>query len=409
MQPDIQELKNTLSLEYMCPNCYGEGMEIFHETKNFPIHTVLNMTTREKAVHYPCGDIVLGFCPSCGFISNVAFDASLLEYSPECEESQGFSPTFNEFARRSAQQLIEKYDLRHKTIIEIGCGKGDFLTLLCELGQNQGIGFDPAYVPGRDQHQQNYDIKFIQDFYSEKYACYHGDVVCCRMTLEHIYNTADFVNMVRRSIGNQTDTLVFFQVPDVTRILHDCAFEDIYYEHCSYFSPGSLGRLFRTCGFSILDLRTDYDEQYLILEARPAFKDVQPLPFPLEEDVKTVENSIRDFQRAYRTTMEYWRRQMQHIKTQGKRAVVWGSGSKGVAFLTKLNISDEIEYVVDINPYRQGTYMAGTGQRIVAPEFLQVHRPDVVIIMNPIYRREIQQELFQLGLTPEVLVPGKEL
>ena len=185
-------------------------------------------------------------------------------------------------------------------------------------------------------------------------------------------------------------------------------FEDIYYEHCSYFSPGSLGRLFRKCSFSILDLRTDYDGQYLLLEARPVSGDDLPPAFPLEEEVNTLENSIRVFQRAYTAMMEYWHRQLQHIKEQDKRAVVWGSGSKGAAFLTKLNIYDEIEYVVDINPYRQGTYMAGTGQRIVAPVFLQEYQPDVVIIMNPIYHREIQQELFQLGLTPEFLLLGKE-
>ena len=82
--------------------------------------------------------------------------------------------------------------------------------MLCELGENRGVGFDPAYVPGRDQHQHDADIKFIRDFYSEKYADYHGDVVCCRMTLEHIYNTADFVSMIRRSIAEIEPIHSFF-------------------------------------------------------------------------------------------------------------------------------------------------------------------------------------------------------
>jgi hypothetical protein len=81
---------------------------------------------------------------------------------------------------------------------------------------------------------------------------------------------------------------------------------------------------------------------------------------------------------------------------------VWGS--KGVAFLATLNIQDEIEYAVDINPYKQGTYIAGTGQEIVAPKFLRGYRPDVVIVMNPIYCNEIQQDLDRMGVTAE-LVP----
>jgi len=238
-------LKVTALTDHICPSCFSKGMRGFHELEKVPVHSVLNMRTRETALTYPRGDISLGFCQDCGFISNVAFNAAMLEYSSNCEESQGFSLTFNAFARRLATYLINKYDLYNKNILEIGCGKGEFLTLLSELGENRGIGFDPAYVDGRNRSKARHQVTFIKDFYSEKYASYESDLVCCRMTLEHIHDTANFVSMVRRSIGNRTNTLLFFQVPDVTRILRDCAFEDIYYEHCSYFSPGSLARLFR--------------------------------------------------------------------------------------------------------------------------------------------------------------------
>lgn len=42
--------------------------------------------------------------------------------------------------------------------------------------------------------------------------------------------------------------------------------------------------------------------------------------------------------------------------------------------------------------------MAGTGQQIVAPEVLQVYRPDVVIVVNPVYCDEIQRELVRIGI-----------
>ena len=47
--------------------------------------------------------------------------------------------------------------------------------------------------------------------------------------------------------------------------------------------------------------------------------------------------------------------------------------------------------------------MATTGQEIVGPEQLKERKPDVVIIMNPIYKQEIQADLRKLGLEPEVL------
>jgi hypothetical protein len=47
--------------------------------------------------------------------------------------------------------------------------------------------------------------------------------------------------------------------------------------------------------------------------------------------------------------------------------------------------------------------MAGTGQEIVGPEFLRVHRPDVVIVMNPVYCNEIQRELDRMGIAAELV------
>jgi hypothetical protein len=47
--------------------------------------------------------------------------------------------------------------------------------------------------------------------------------------------------------------------------------------------------------------------------------------------------------------------------------------------------------------------MAGTGQQIVAPEFLQQYKPDVAIAMNPVYKAEIRQDLNRMGLTTTIL------
>ena len=390
------------SSDHICPSCLSNDMSVFHQMQNVPVHSVLNIPTREEALTFPRGNISLGFCKHCGFISNVDFNPELLKYSSDCEETQGYSPTFNAFAKEIATDLVEKYDLYNKDIIEIGCGKGEFLTMLCESGKNRGVGFDPAYVEGRDRVPTAGQIKFIKDYYSEKYENCQGDLICCRMTLEHIKDTGNLVGIVRRSIGERTDTIVFFQVPDMTRILRDCAIEDIYYEHCSYFSPGSLSRLFRQSGFDVLDLKTGYEGQYIMIEAKPTSGDVI-ISLPLEDDLKMLQDLVKNFPISSQTKVASWNKRLREFKKKHHKVVLWGSGSKGVSFLTTLGISDQIEYVVDINPYRQGNYMAATGQLIVAPDFLKEYQPDAVIIMNAIYKDEISQDLQKMGLTPEIL------
>jgi hypothetical protein len=47
--------------------------------------------------------------------------------------------------------------------------------------------------------------------------------------------------------------------------------------------------------------------------------------------------------------------------------------------------------------------LAGTGQEIISPDFLKDYRPDLVIIMNSVYKQEIERDLAEMGLSPEII------
>jgi SAM-dependent methyltransferase len=385
-----------------CPSCAREGMEVFFEQDGVPSHSVLLFASREEALGYPRGSIRLGFCPGCGFIANLAVDPSLQNYSHDCEETQGFSPRFRQFADELARELVERHSLRGRTILEIGCGKAEFLAALCRLGDSRGIGIDPAAVPERVDPAAREQVELIEDYFSERYADLRADVVVCRHTLEHIPDTGDFMRLIRASVAGREDTLVFFELPDVLRVLREAAFWDIYYEHCSYFTPGSLARLFRSTGFRVDRLELAYDGQYILLEGRPA-RASQAQALALEESVDEVAAEVARFRSRLAETVALWRGRLADYAREGRHTVVWGSGSKGVAFLTMLGDVGNVEYVVDVNPHRHGRFMPGTGQEIVAPEFLVECRPEVVIAMNPVYLEEIGTDLERLGIAAELL------
>jgi len=398
-------------VSHPCPSCGQSDMLVFYEVEGVPVNSVLLVSSRQEALDFQRGDIRLAVCPACGFIANIAFDEALTQYSARYEATQGYSPTFNKFHRALAQELIDRYDLHGQDVIEIGCDKGDFITMLAEMGNNRGVGFDPAYVPGRHPSPAADRLTFIADFYGEKYTDYHADFICCKMTLEHIPNVGEFIATIRRSIGDRPDTTIFFQIPNARYVLCDVAFWDIYYEHCSYFTKGSLARLFRQAGFEVRDLWTAYDDQNLMIEARPASapspsgreSTAEDHAAPGEESAAETVDMVRYFVEHYGAKRNQWRAALAEWQAAGKRVVLWGGGSKGVAFLTTLGQSiDDIAYAVDINPIKHGTFMAGTGQEIVAPEFLREYRPDVVVIMNPVYRAEVTADLSALGLSPQI-------
>lgn len=406
-----------------CPNCGMPGMVIFHRAGNVPTNSCILLETRAEALEYPRGDIALGFCEACGFVSNTAFDPRLTEYSGRYEETQGYSPTFQKFHHDLAERLVARFGLAGKDILEIGCGKGEFLLLLCKGGRNRGVGFDPSYRFDRHAPAPGENVRFVQDFYSEKYARTPADFVCCKMTLEHIGPTAEFLGIVRRALGD-SPAIVFFMIPDTTRIMDDCAFEDIYYEHCSYFSPASLAYLFVSQGFHPLGVGSEFDGQYLTITAKtaPVVSGANPgggyrregppgrdwlldvdIPGVPTGSAKRFASCISSFPSAFERKVGYWRDRMADNASRGRKAAIWGSGSKGVAFLTTLGLGEEIACAVDINPHRQGYFMPGTGHRIVGPGQLREVRPDQVIVMNPIYREEIGEQLRGLGLEPELL------
>ncbi len=389
-------------VEHPCLSCGHSHLFIFYEVRDVPVHSCLMLPTRQEALDFPCSDVILGYCPNCGFISNVEFNSKWSAYAPNYEDQQSFSPTFNKFALDLANHLVDKFSLFNKDIVEIGCSKGDFLVLLCELGNNRGVGIDPTALVGRVKSEATDRIQFIQDYYSERYSKYVGEFICCRHTLEHIYPMGEFLKTVRRSIGDRSDTIVFFEIPDMGRVLRDLAFEDIYYEHCSYFTPGALARLFHGCGFEVLDLNLAYDDQYILIEAKPTTKPVEHI-HPNEESVQQVMEDISSFTARISDKLSYWRRYLDNAKKNRKKVVIWGSGSKCVAFLTTLKKENLIEYIVDINPHRHGKFIPGVGKEIMPPAFLKNYKPDQIIVMNPIYCNEIQHMLKEQGVASELI------
>lgn len=384
-----------------CPVCNSTEVEIFFEMKEIPVHCNILLESKEQAINAPRGDMKLGFCHTCGHLYNFAFDPSLMVYTEAYENSLHFSPRFQQFAESLAKDLIEQHELRNKDIIEIGCGKGDFLKLICDLGENRGYGFDASFEPELMDSGTKERFVVIQDFYSEKYSQYNADFVCCRHVLEHIQHPQSFINDVRLAIGNRQHAIVYFEVPNALWTLEDFGIWDLIYEHCSYFTAHSLARVFQNHGFTVRRLKEHYQRQFLGIEL--SFGNGKSGWQP-ERPLAKLASSVKSFGENYVSKVNSWKHTFESLSREGKKAVVWGGGSKGITFLNVMKDLGSVEYMVDINPRKQGMYVAGAGQQVIGPDMLASYRPDVVIIMNPIYTDEIRGMLTARGIEAEILV-----
>lgn len=379
-----------------CPACHTGRMKVFFSADNVPTNSCILWDSEQEARSCLTGDIRLGVCTSCAFVANTAFDPARTEYSGRYEETQAFSETFNKFNRELADSIVARHSLYNKSVVEVGCGKGEFLALLCSSGNNRGLGIDPGVDRNRLEGAGDAEIEVIADFFQPEMLPESPDLIACKMTLEHISDPLTFIRQLRAGIKNE-DTVLFLQVPDATRIFENCALEDVYYEHCNYFTPHSLVALAERCGFEPVHVETTYGDQYLTLEAKPVpyTEDHGKLAFPI-----TFLKQLDTFVAEAEEFCSYWQDAVDGWADKDMKIAIWGSGSKAVSFLSNLENADAVGQVVDINPHRHGHFMPLSGQRIVSPGELTTSPPDVVIVMNRIYRDEIKAELDTLGLSP---------
>lgn len=387
-----------------CPACGGRHLAEIYRLDAIPVQSCILLDTPEAARDFPRRPLVLLFCDDCGFVFNAAFDPALVDYASTTEESQHFSGTFNRFARELVAEIAGLYDLAGKQTLEIGCGKGDFLQELALRTKTRALGVDPGFIPERLPGADGQAIAFQREYFDPATIATAPDFIVCRHTLEHIPEVGRFLRDIAAVIGGRRDVGLFFETPDVRRVLAEGAFWDIYYEHCSYFTLGSHARLFRRAGMDVTRLYLAYDDQYIIQYAEPAAG--RPA-LAAEDDLAALRALAAAFPARVTAVRACWADFVRARHAAGRRVAIWGGGSKGVAFLTTNDLGPEVADVIDINPFKQGKYLPGTGHRVSAPESLLAAPPDMVpdtvIVMNPIYLPEIGAQLNSMGLAPELV------
>lgn len=367
------------------------GARVFLRVPEVPVHVGVLWPSEAAARGCPRGEIALAYDPASGFIANAAFDAGRVDYSLRYDNALHFSPFFRRYEDALARRLVERHDLRGKHVVEVGAGGGHFLARLCEIGDNRGTGFDPSHDADHADPALGGRVRVVRGEFSAETAGERVDLLCCRHVLEHIAEPRAFLRGLRRALEGQPDAVVYFEVPDSYLILRQLSIWDVIYEHCGYFVPESLRAMFEGCGFEVLDVHSAYDGQFVGIEARIGRERESEGRSP------ELDAAVEHFAARFAEKRDAWQSRLGELRREGRRVVVWGGGAKAVSFLNLLEIGDQIEVVIDVNPGKQGSHLAGSGQPIHPPEFLRNYVPDVAIVMNPLYEPEIQSTLAEIS------------
>ncbi|HEY2548894.1 MAG TPA: class I SAM-dependent methyltransferase [Candidatus Acidoferrum sp.] len=394
---------STNAASVQCPVCESADCLDFLEVSGLPVNVGALCSSREQARIAPKGDLKLAFCKECSYVWNRSYEPGKHEYVPGYEISLHFSPVYQSFLDNLAQHLVEAYRLQKATVLEIACGTGHFLRMLCKLGSNRGIGIDPVLVHEGIEQLDSTEIRFIRDKFSERYADLQYDFVCCRQALHAIENPKDLLQLVCRTIGRERRTPVYFEVVNASEQFRSQNIWQLIYEYYSFFTPASLARLFSVCGFDIRSAQPCYaGGQYLQIEAVSG-NGSNAKSQTSRTEIEATLKDVLAFAGGLRDKIARWEEKFEQIHKSGQRVIAWGAGGRGINFLNLVRASLLVPYVVDINPTRCGGFIPGTGQEVVAPEFLREYRPDILLLTNPTYEEEVRKKVEEMHISCEFL------
>ncbi|HAB15397.1 MAG TPA: class I SAM-dependent methyltransferase [Verrucomicrobiota bacterium] len=374
-----------MKLRSHCSGCGHDQLTGEFRLSRQPVVLNYRFARPSRAARVPRRDIVLRQCQRCGLIFNAAFEAELIPYDRNYENRQCFSPVFQGHLQTLATGLTRRYRLRQGRILEVGCGKGDFLRLLCRTAEAVGVGFDTSYEPGSGP--ESVDLQFFSRYLSATDVPGRFDAVICRHVVEHVGEIGSFLREIRDIAAAAGTPVVVIETPRFEWIAREHAIWDIVYEHCNYFPSHTLRYLCRLAGLDVRRQSAVFGGQYQIIELQLA---EQSRRTPRAPGIAKGA-SLALFARQADTHLAKLTRRVLN-RAAGRPWAIWGAGAKGVA-LANLLPATKPAFVVDANPQKQGGIIPGTRVPIISPEDRRLDAIGLILIANPNYAKEIGASL----------------
>ena len=328
-----------------------------------PVYQNKMFDTVAAARACPRGDVVLAQNPASGLVANAAFDPALLVYDDSYQNEQGHSGVFR--AHLDEVMSVLGRHASGRSVLEIGCGKGDFLERLRRDGYD-ARGIDPAYEG---------DVPYIMKAPFTAELGVRGDVVVMRHVLEHIPSPHAFLDIARHANGGEG--LIYIEVPCLDWIVSRRAWFDVFYEHVNYFRLDDFRRMFGR----VVDAGHVFGGQYIYVvadlstlrdPASPALPPPAVLPWPADF-FGSIERCIARLQ-------------------PDRQCAIWGAAAKGVTFSYHMQLRQQkLDFAIDINPAKQGRFLAVSALPVLSPQqgLAQLQPGADIVVMNSNYLDEI--------------------
>ena len=310
-------------------------------------------------------DLEVCQCSGCGLVQ---LSNPPVAYYKEVIRAAAFSEEMKDFRIKQFGSFVEKFSLKRKKVIEIGCGRGEYLALMQQCGAD---AYGLEYAEASVDHCVASDLKVQQGFVErpeQKLLDAPFDGFFMLNYLEHLPD----VNATLTGIyGNLTDDAVgLVEVPSFDMIVRNRLFSEFIGDHLYYFTKQTLRSVLELNGFDVIECSEVWHDYIISAVVRKRRK-------------TDLSHFVQQQMRLKREIDAYIGR------FPDRQVAIWGAGHQALAVISLTDLAGKIKYVVDSAVFKQGKYTPATHIPIVSPDALRSDPVDAVIVMAASYSDEV--------------------
>ena len=385
-------------------SCRFCGATLSHVCADLGVAPIANDLVTEAQLDrmepfYPLRALV---CEQCFLVQVGEFESPSAIFS-DYSYFSSFSTSWLTHCEEYADAIVPRLGLGPEhTIVEVASNDGYLLQFFHERGLSV-LGIEPAENVAQAANVKG--IPTVVRFFGTEVAddlakTSRADLLIGNNVLPHVPDLNDFVAGMRILLSDTG--VITMEFPHLMRLIADGQFDTIYHEHFSYFSLGTVARVFEHHDLRIFDVEEiPTHGGSLRIYARHAADETKPV----SESVEALLARERDFgftsldtYLAFAAKLPETKRELLRFlidaKERGASIAAYGAPAKGTTLLNYCGVgTDFLDYTVDKSPHKQGHYLPGVRVPIHAPDELARTRPDYVFILPWNLRDEIIGEL----------------
>jgi hypothetical protein len=313
-----------------------------------------------------------------------------------------YSTTWLEHSRMYAEKMTKLLNLSSDDlVVEVASNDGYLLQYFAET-QVQVLGIEPSAGVAEVAIQKG--IPTIIEFFGSDLA----NVLATRKkpklllgnnVLAHVPDLHDFIKGF--SILMSDEALITFEFPHLINLIRNNQFDTVYHEHFSYLSVTSLSPIFETYGLRVVNIEKldthGGSLRIFVAKKNSSWRVENSVQELLNEELgwdprnESVWRSLQE--RTLRVKLDLLS-ELIHCRQLGLRVAAYGAAAKGNTLLNYCGIdSDLIEFVVDLNPHKQGNLLPGSRIPVVNIDRLENDTPDVLLLLPWNLADEVKAQL----------------